>query len=90
MLLPACRRMQEDDDPVVQEVLEGTHGDPDKIRQNIDEYTERTAEQKMLQPKEGSEVPMRVRFRGYDPQAAWVRVATTCTCHRPFCCLPAL
>jgi hypothetical protein len=82
--------MQEDDDPIVQEVLKGTDGDPDKIRQNMDEYTDRTAEQAMLQPKEGSEIPMRVRFRGYDPQAAWVRVANTGMCHWQFCCLPAL
>ena len=79
-----CRDLYQYDDPETREVLEGTEGDPDLIRQNMKRQMRAEEERgelssgpatlaNMISPRQGSKEPMRVRFRGFDPGMAWVR-----------------
>ena len=75
--MTCCRDLEKDieNDPEVREVLEGTGGDPKKVLANMARLRESYGEADDLNSSElGVATPMRVLFRGFDPQGLYVRV----------------
>lgn len=71
-----CSDLQRDveHDPEVRELLEGTEGDPEKVRAKMREMREsRGIDDEAFANTLGSSKPMKVTFRELDPASVYVR-----------------
>lgn len=76
-----------DSDPEIRDLLEGTDGDPEKVRKKMRASLESRGTDTAMASSLGSAKQIEVKFRELDPAAAYVRpqmlVYQSCLCLSP-------